>query len=134
YPVAPIVADAGAKLVEEAFAWVDREARVVHTTGGEKSESDALSVAMGARRYELFPHATTVDDRTMEELYHGVIQDVEMGYVTKLAFVMPSASNWPLPIYELALMTAERAYAMCIDTQITIVTPERTPLEAFGQE
>ena len=134
YPLADIVTDAGAKLIEDSFAWVDRDERVAHTEGGAALKYDALILAMGAKRYEQFPHATTVDDSSMEELYHGVIQDVEMGYVTKLAFVMPSARCWPLPLYELALMTAERAYAMCVDVDITIVTPERAPLDVFGHE
>ena len=31
----------------------------------------------------------------------------------RLAFVVPAGSSWPLPLYELALMLAERAYSMC---------------------
>lgn len=134
YPIAPIVADAGAELIEDSFAWVDRDKRIVHTAEGREIKYDALVIALGAKAYDLYPNATTVDDRSMEDLYHGVIQDVEMGYVRKLAFIMPPGKCWPLPIYELALMTAERAYAMCVDVDITIVTPERAPLEVFGDE
>jgi sulfide:quinone oxidoreductase len=39
---------------------------------------------------------------------------------------------WPLPLYELALMTAGRAYEMGIKLEITIVTPEDSPLAIFG--
>ena len=40
---------------------------------------------------------------------------------------------WPLPLYELALMTAGRAYDMNMDVQVTLVTPEDSPLAIFGQ-
>jgi len=39
---------------------------------------------------------------------------------------------WPLPIYELALMTARRAYDMQSRVEITIATPEDAPLAIFG--
>ena len=69
----------------------------------------------------------------MDEQLHGLIQDVEAGYVHKLAFVSPSRMAWPLPIYELALMTAQRAHEMGIEVSITIATPEDAPLAIFGQ-
>ena len=41
---------------------------------------------------------------------------------------------WPLPAYELALMTAGEAEAMGqTDVKITVVTPEREPLTLFGE-
>ncbi len=33
---------------------------------------------------------------------HGLIQDVEGGFIHKLAFVAPGRMAWPLPLYELA--------------------------------
>jgi sulfide:quinone oxidoreductase len=39
---------------------------------------------------------------------------------------------WPLPIYELALMTARRAYDMQSDVSVTIATSEDAPLAIFG--
>ena len=61
-----------------------------------------------------------------------MIQDVEGGYTHKLVFVAPSRMPWPLPIYELALMTAQRAYDMNVKISITLVTPEDAPLAIFG--
>jgi sulfide:quinone oxidoreductase len=63
---------------------------------------------------------------------HGLIQDVEGGYIHKLAFVAPGRMAWPLPLYELALMTAGRAYDMGVELQTTIITPEDSPLAIFG--
>ena len=48
---------------------------------------------------------------------------------------MPLGAVWPLPAYELALMTAGEAREMGHDdVQVTVVTPEQTPLALFGEE
>jgi sulfide:quinone oxidoreductase len=89
-------------------------------------------LALGARLHPRFKHALTLDDRRLDEQLHGVIQDVEGGYTHKLAFIAPSPMPWPLPLYELALMTARRAWEMQEDVSITLVTPEDAPLAIFG--
>ena len=66
-------------------------------------------------------------------MLHGLIQDIEGGYVRRLAFIGPGRIGWPLPIYELALMAAARAKDMNIELSITIATPEDAPLAIFGQ-
>ena len=91
-----------------------------------------MLVALGARIRARYQYATTIDDRRIDEQLHGLIQDVEGGYVKHLAFVVPPRMAWPLPVYELALMTAVRAYDSNIDLAITILTPEDTPLAVFG--
>ena len=48
------------------------------------------------------------------------------GYAKRLAIVVPPGAVWPLPAYELALMTAGEARAMGHDdVKVTVVTPER---------
>ena len=47
--------------------------------------------------------------------------------------MIPLGVGWPLPAYELALMTAWEAHSMGIDDlQLAIYTPESQPLEIFG--
>jgi len=132
YPLARIVADAGAELLAGELDYVEREKRVIHTKAGEAIDYDALVLALGARAVPCYRHATTIDDRRMDETLHGLIQDVEGGYVGSLAFVAPGRMPWQLPIYELALMTAGRAYDMNVELPITIITPEDSPLAIFG--
>jgi sulfide:quinone oxidoreductase len=74
----------------------------------------------------------TIEPAHLDEQLHGLVQDVEGGWVHRIAFVIPESTSWPLPIYELALMTAARAYEMNIEAQITVVTPEEAPLQIFG--
>jgi sulfide:quinone oxidoreductase len=132
YPLAPIVRDAGAKLLSDGLAWVDPVKQTIHTKGDESLEYGALMLALGAKIIHRYTHALTIDDRRMDETLHGLIQDVEGGYLHSLAFVSPGRMAWPLPLYELALMTAGRAYDMGIELSVTIVTPEEAPLAIFG--
>jgi sulfide:quinone oxidoreductase len=134
YRLDRIADDIGVQLAEDSFKWLDAEQRTVHTGGGEQHRYDALVLALGARLRPAFKHATTINDLTMDEQLHGLIEDIEGGYVRKLAFIIPSPPPWPLPAYELALMTARRAYEMSEEASITIVTPEDAPLAVFGRE
>ena len=132
YPLAPIVHDAGAKLITGELGWIDPVTQAIHTKADDSIEYDALMLALGASISKRYPHALTIDDRDLDETIHGLIQDVEGGYVHKLAFVAPGRMAWPLPLYELALMTAGRAFDMGIELAVTIVTPEDSPLAIFG--
>lgn len=132
YPLARIVAGIGADHRVDRFKWLDPEARVIHTDGGGELDYDAALLAVGARRIAALRHALTLDDRHLDEQLHGLIQDVEAGFAKRVAFVVPSIHCWPLPAYELALMTAKRADEMGVETRIAVVTPEAEPLAVFG--
>jgi sulfide:quinone oxidoreductase len=132
YSLGEIARDLGVELVQDSFKWLDPDARVVHTEGNQQIGYDALLLALGAQLYPRFEHALTLDDRVLDEQLHGLIQDVEGGYTHSIAFVLPSPMPWPLPVYELALMTARRASDMNVDLSITIATPEDAPLALFG--
>jgi len=132
YPLASIVNDAGATLLSDELAWVDPGTQTIHTKGGQELPYDALMLALGASAHPRYEHALTIDDSHMDETLHGLIQDIEGGYVRSLAFVAPGRMPWPLPLYELALMTAGRAFDMNVELAVTIVSPEDTPLAVFG--
>jgi sulfide:quinone oxidoreductase len=132
YPLDDIARDIGAEFRRDALTSLDPADRVLHTDEGEPLSYDALLLALGARPQEHFKYALTLDDRRLDEQLHGLIQDVEGGYVHKLAFLVPTPAPWPVPIYELALMTARRAWDMNQDVSVTIVTPEDAPLAIFG--
>ena len=132
YPLKAIVEDAGARLLEEQLSWIDPEKHTLHTETGKAIEYDALLLALGAHAHTRYEHAITIDDRRLDDTLHGLIQDIEADYIHSVAFVAPGQIAWPLPLYELALMSAGRAYDMGIELQATIVTPEDSPLAIFG--
>jgi len=132
YPLARVVRDAGAELLTGQLAWVEPDKHVLHTKAEGTVEYDVLVLALGARAVPRYEHAITVDDRCLDETMHGLIEDIEGGYVDSVAFVSPGRMPWQLPLYELALMTAGRAYDMNVELATTIITPEDSPLAIFG--
>jgi sulfide:quinone oxidoreductase len=132
YSLEEIARDIGVELKQDAFKSFAPDDRVVHTANGDQLEYEALLLAMGATQHPFLSHAVTLDDSRLDEQLHGLIQDIEGGYIHKLAFVAPSRMPWPLPIYELALMTAQRAHDTSAEMSITLVTPEDAPLAIFG--
>jgi sulfide:quinone oxidoreductase len=132
YPLARISADHGATFRREALRAVRPDAATVTTGSGEEIAYDSLLVAVGAQPQPAFEHVTTFRGLQDVEAMHGLIQDVEGGWSKEIAFVVPSGVTWPLPLYELALMTAERAASVGMEVAITIVTPEEAPLGIFG--
>ena len=134
YPLAPLAAAAGAELVRDTLESVDARSQIVRTGGGAQLSYDALVLGLGAGLQPLSEHATNVDDARMDELLHGLVQDIEDGYVHRLAIVVPGPMPWPFPAYELALMASERAWDMQVQLDVVLLTPERAPLELFGAE
>jgi sulfide:quinone oxidoreductase len=132
YPLAPLAAGAGAELRRDTLASVDAGNQVVVTGTGAKVPYDALILGLGAALQPFSTHATSVDDTRMDELLHGLVQDIEGGYVHRLAIVVPGPMPWPFPAYELALMASERAWDMQAELEVTLFTPERAPLALFG--
>ncbi len=133
YPLERIAADAGFTHVRGRLAAVDPAAHTVTTVEGDRLAYDILLVAAGARPIDPFPRAPAFTGSiTDQERLHGIVQDVEGGYLRRVAFVVPAGATWSLPLYELALMLAERAYSMGIDAELHFVTPEPSPLALFG--
>ena len=134
YGLGRIAMDHDAAWVKDTLAWVDRDAQVAHTGGGESLRYDALLIAVGGRQMEAFEHVRTFRDAEADETYQGVVQDIEEGYSKSIAFLLPDGPVHPLPLYELALMTAERARSMDIDDlEMSLVTPEVSPMAIFGR-
>jgi sulfide:quinone oxidoreductase len=132
-PLNRVARDFDATLSAEALAGVDADARTATLASGDVVAYDKLVVALGGRREPVYPHAATFRGQEDSEALHGLVQDVEEGYSRRIVFVVPTGVAWSLPIYELALMLADRARSMGMDSELTIVTPEESPLAVFGR-
>jgi len=130
--LAQVAADFGADVVTGALDAVEPQERRVVTRAGTRIEYDVLVIACGTRVRTALEGAVTVDDRNLGGALRGLVQDVEEGYVQEIAFVAPAPAGWPLPLYELALMTAHRAFDMNVDVDISVVSAEAAPLAMFG--
>jgi sulfide:quinone oxidoreductase len=130
--LADIAAEFDAELVTGALDAVDAKNRFAVTPAGFRIGYDALVIACGTRMRPALEGAVTVDDRNLGETLRGLVRDIEQGYTKEVAFVAPAQAFWPLPLYELALLTAQRAYDMGASATFTIVSPESAPLTVFG--
>jgi sulfide:quinone oxidoreductase len=134
-PLSQFADDAGAELVVDATVGVDDAAgRVRLRDGGERS-FDALIVAPGARAVMGVEGATTWWPGGDPETYSGLLRDIDEGHSKRVVIAVPPGAVWPLPAYELALMTAGQAVDMGHDdVTVSVVTPERRALSLFGDE
>ena len=133
YPLREVARRANVEWVQDGLEWVDPDGQVAHTVEGAALEYDALLLAVGAHAEVPYEHVTVFDDAHADETYRGVVQDIEEGYTQSIALLLPDGPAWPLPVYELALMTAQRAESMWMDELgVDIVTAEPEPLAAFG--
>jgi sulfide:quinone oxidoreductase len=108
--------------------------RVV-TKDGDELRYDVLVLAIGA-------HADREWTSDGVLTYHGghdgpsyrlLLRQLQKGRVTKLAFVKPAGASWPLPLYDLALMTAAECAAHHLPgIELSLITPEDEPLGIFG--
>jgi sulfide:quinone oxidoreductase len=128
-----IARDLSAELVEGRLAEVDADAGEAVTDDGRRLGYAALVVAVGAESEPALPNVLTWTPERDAEVYGGLLRDLDEGYTKRVAFVVPVGVAWPLPAYELALMTAWQARSMGHDdVHITVYTPEEAPLALFG--
>ena len=133
-PLARFTEDTGAALVLDAVTEVDDAGGVLRLRDGGSLRFDALLLAPGGRPVEGVAHARTWWPGGDPDVYGGLLSDLEQGYSSRLAIVIPPGAVWPLPAYELALMTARETRSMGRDdVEITLITPESAPLALFGR-
>lgn len=106
----------------------------VRISSGAQLHYDALILAMGARAIVAIPGALTFRDQRDVPALRRMLAELEAGAVRRVVFAVPTGCSWPLPLYELALLSATRAQEQGVDTEITLVTPEPQPLALFGKQ
>ena len=124
----------GARLRRGALAAVDSARKEVRTTDDEVVPYDALLLACGARPREAVPGALTFSGSEDADALRAVLGEAEHGELGHVAFVLPRGASWPIPLYELALMSAAHLarVAPAAQPRLTVVIHERAPLELFG--
>jgi sulfide:quinone oxidoreductase len=133
YALAELAARFDATLVQDTVAEIAPDEQALRTGSGKVIPYDHLVLATGARATPAYVHAITFGEDREEEALHGLLRDAEDGYAKRIAFVVPNATTWALPLYELALMTAREAWTMGADgLELLFVTPEERPLAIFG--
>src|SRR5687767_14040805 len=135
HDLADVARYAGAELLRGELVEVDPEARAAVFADGRRVDYDSLLVAVGAGNEPAFSRVRTWTPELDQEVFGGLLADLEEDYDKRVTFVVPPDVAWPLPAYELALMTAWEARDMGQDdVECTVYTPEKAPLEIFGSE
>jgi sulfide:quinone oxidoreductase len=133
FPLRAIVEDAGARLRQGRIAAIDADRHSLRTAANETLEYDALLLALGAIPLTAVPGALTFAGPADAPALSRLLGRLRDGRVRRVVFVVPDGSSWPLPLYELALLTRTHATAFGVTgVELTIVTAEQTPVGLFG--
>jgi sulfide:quinone oxidoreductase len=131
HALAPLAEELGARFVQKAAIRVEPDAHSVELDDGSKLDYDFLVVCAGGRFRPALKRAATFPSAGEPLRINQVLQGGEGP--RRIAFVVPSGVTWALPMYEIALMAQRRAQELRLDdVELTIVTPEETPLAIFG--
>jgi sulfide:quinone oxidoreductase len=132
YPLRQVAADFGAQLVRAAVVAVDADEQRVVQRAGDTLGYDTLILAPGARLMPAFDDAIEFGRADSAAAMRGLLDELEQGNVRRVAFVAPTLAGWTLPLYELALMTAQKIADDGLDAELVLITPEPRPLAVFG--
>jgi sulfide:quinone oxidoreductase len=129
-PMADVAREAGARFVRDRVARVRPDDMAVDLEGGRELPYDALVLAVGGRPRAVHPAVVSFAGPREVPAIRELVADLTHRRAEAVAFVVPEGATWPLPVYELALMTRGRAQRR----RFLILTPEATPLALFGAE
>ena len=133
FPLDRLVDAAGAALTPGSLATIDARAKSVTLGDGSERTYDALVVATGAQQQEAVPGALTFGGPGSGTALGSLLERARAGELRRIAFTRPPTPIWPLPLYELALQTAEYVVDRFVrGVEIVIATPEPKPLAVFG--
>ena len=116
------------------LASVDAARRIARTGAGEEVHYDALVIACGARRLAAVPGALTFPGAGAVAGLRRLLEELAARAKGRVVFALPTRAGWPLPLYELTLLTAhELETSGRSGKELVLVTPEAEPLGLFGK-
>jgi sulfide:quinone oxidoreductase len=133
YDLVQIAQDHGAALHLAGVQSIDTEAHRLLTWDGRSLPYEILLIAVGALPAVAIPGGVTIKGPGYTSRFRTVLRELDERRIRRVAFAVPVAASWPLPLYELALMTAAHTAERGLrKLQLSVVTPEQEPLQLFG--
>jgi sulfide:quinone oxidoreductase len=135
YDLVRIASEHGAALHLAGLQAVEPDRRRIVTWDGRTFDFEVLLLAIGARTTTAIPGSVTITGPGYTGRFRTVLRELEERRIRRVAFAVPAGASWPLPLYELALLTATRVAERGLrKVELSLVTPEEAPLEVFGPE
>jgi sulfide:quinone oxidoreductase len=133
FPLERLVRAIGAEVRSGAVASLTDDEKLVTLADGDRLRYDSLVLAVGAQPREAVAGALTFRGAEDVRELALLLDDAVSGRLERIVFAIPPGATWPLPLYELALLTkAYLAEHMTRGVEIVLVTPEERPLALFG--
>jgi sulfide:quinone oxidoreductase len=133
YDLVKIVQDHGAVLHLAGVHEIRPAERLLVTWDGRSLGYELLLLAVGARPAVAVPGSVWVTGPSYTGRFRTVLRELEERRIRRVAFAVPAATTWPLPLYELALLTGARVAERGLrKVELHLVTSESEPLELFG--
>jgi sulfide:quinone oxidoreductase len=129
-----IARDRGVRWIPDVVEAVRPDAREVDTRDGPPVPYDALLLAIGARPEPALAGAISFAGPRDVLAVRETLEALAPGRPHTIAFVVMAGTAWTLPLYELALMTAEYGRRRGLDLAIEVISSESAPLGVFGAE
>lgn len=123
----------GVRHRREALTHVDPAQRQVTFASGAQAEYSALLVAVGGRQVEALASATTFWGTGGDPAFSRLLDEAERDHGA-IEFLVPHRVRWSLPVYELAIATADWLVTRKARSHISVLTPEARPLIVLGGE
>jgi sulfide:quinone oxidoreductase len=132
FPLAALAGACDARHHVGALAEVYSGQHRIHTAQLVQIGYEALLIAIGVSFHRAISGALTFRGPEDVAAVRALVADLEAGRIKRVTFAVPSGIAWTLPLYELALLTADRLAREDVHAEIQLVTPEQAPLEVFG--
>jgi sulfide:quinone oxidoreductase len=132
FELAAAAESVGASFTLDQLASVDGALHLARTAHGAEIEYDALVIACGTIPRPPLPGALTFRGPADVGAFRSLLDEAERGGVRSIAFAVPTSGVWPLPLYELALLTSAHLAGREEAVDLTLVTPEPGVLSIFG--
>jgi sulfide:quinone oxidoreductase len=133
WELADLTRVAGARFTPGELAGLEVEAHTAELGSGQRIAYDAVLLACGARAEPALPGALTFRGPADTERFKALLDDIKAGRSKRVVFAVPSGILWPLPIYELAFLTAMELEREGTAASLAIVSSEPSPLALFGR-
>jgi sulfide:quinone oxidoreductase len=129
----PALAELDADLVRASLEAVTPEAHAVSIGGGKTLGYDYLMVCVGGRARPAYRSVETFWSDRVDLPADDLIHRAHASFGRTLTLVVPPATTWSLPLYEMALLLRRRSEELGLaDLRLRFVTPEPAPLAVFG--